>query len=83
MNEELPIGFSKEGADELQADLEKLKAALTEEEIRVLMYIQLHYSGIDEDKLPNQDQIEEEAKKKMLAAGLDIDDYGKYFQLKN
>ncbi len=75
-------GFSQEELEKFEEGSTKFKAALSEDEIKMLVYIHLHYSGNAEEKLPDQDKIEAEAKEKLKIAGLDPDNYGQYIELK-
>jgi hypothetical protein len=73
-------GFSQEDLDVHGEGAKRFKDALTEDEVKLLTFIYLHGSG--ENKLPDQDKLEAEAKVKLKAAGLDTDNYGQYIELK-
>ena len=45
---------------------------LTVTEQRIIMYITFEFSGEDEHKLPNQDELEKSAKDKLSKAGIDV-----------
>lgn len=82
MENEPTNGFSGEDFNKFGEETKKFKEALTEEELNVLVYIHLHFSGDATDKLPNQDEIEEVAMAKLRKAGLDADNYERYIELK-
>ena len=77
--EQESVGFSQEKLNNFEEEAKKFKDALTEEEIRLLTHIHLH-GGLEEDKLPNQDEQERAAKEKLRNAGFDADNYGKYIE---
>lgn len=80
MESELLNAFSQEGLVKFEEGHKKFIAVLTDDEVRLLTHIHFH-AGLDEDKLPNQDELEKVAKEKLMAAGLDGDDYGKYIEV--
>ena len=82
MEKEPSNGFSVADFEKFEEETRRFKDALTEEELKVLLYIQLYNSGDADDKLPNQDEIEEVAKDKLRKAGLDADNYERYIELK-
>lgn len=63
-----------------QAIFESAWGQLTDEEKKVVNYTHFHFSGEDEHKLPNQDQLEKNAKGKLAKAGVDVENLDKYLE---
>lgn len=82
MENEPVLGFTQEELDKHEEDVLQFKAALTDEEIKLLTHIHLH-GRLQADKMVNErvSSQEEAAKEKLRNVGLDADNYGKYIEL--
>ena len=54
---------------------------LTDEEKKVMYYIHFFFSGDEEHKLTNQDELEKSLKEKLSKAGIDVENLGKYLEV--
>jgi len=82
MEKEPVKGFSQEELDIYEEGKIQFKAALTDEEVKLLTHIHLH-GRLQADKMVDErvSSQEEAAKEKLRKAGLDADNYGKYIEL--
>ncbi|MFA7118218.1 MAG: hypothetical protein WC159_05525 [Sphaerochaetaceae bacterium] len=60
----------------LEEEFKTVWEALTEEEKKVLMYAELEWSGYEDEKLNNQDELLKSATEKLTKAGFNMDDLG-------
>lgn len=60
----------------LEEEFKTVWEALTEEEKKVLMYAELEWSGYQDEKLNNQDELLKSATEKLTKAGFNMDDLG-------
>lgn len=75
-------GFSQEELNRHEEDALQFKAALTDEEVKLLTQVHLH-GRLQADKMVDERVSSQEnaAKEKLRKAGLDADNYGKYIEL--
>lgn len=70
-------------SEKTQSVFESAWKKLSDDEKKIITYIHFHFSGEDEHKLPNQDELEKSAKEKLLQDGIDVENLENYLEDKN
>ena len=65
---------------ETQSSFESAWSKLSDDEKKIMTYVHYHFSGEEQHKLPNQDELEKSANKKLSQAGIDIKNLEKYLE---